>query len=351
VGAPPQTVGACDRLSPAGQWEYIWPTAPSRTGSNPGDTTALVADPFDAGTVWVTANKMGVFKSTNCGGTWTHVNTGRNGPQLDQGGLISMAVDPVDKGTMYIAPIYGAGGIWKSTNGGVDWDQLISPTTDAGKVVQYNIYDSVSMDPQDHRHLVVGTHADCMAPYAPACQAESTDAGATWTFLKLPTKGWEEGAGPWVIDAASWLYAGNSGLWLTTNHGANWKDVTPAGAMAFQGGEVETHSLFHAADGTFYLTSLSGIVKSSDAHTWSLIPNSGGRTVGFAMGGGKLFSSDQWSNSYHVASETDPTTWTKLPPPPALDPTQGAPFLAYDAAHHILYSSNFAGGLWRVVTP
>jgi hypothetical protein len=29
----------------------------------------------------------------------------------------------------------------------------------------------------------------------------------------------------------------------------------------------------------------------------------------------------------------------------------GAPYLAYDAAHHILYSSNFAGGLWRVVTP
>ena len=29
---------------------------------------------------------------------------------------------------------------------------------------------------------------------------------------------------------------------------------------------------------------------------------------------------------------------------------QGAPFLAYDDSHGVLYSSNFGGGLWRLVT-
>jgi hypothetical protein len=63
-----------------------------------------------------------------------------------------------------------------------------------------------------------------------------------------------------------------------------------------------------------------------------------------------MYSSDQWSATYHVASLTDPTKWSSFPPPAALPKDQGAPFLDYDQAHHILYSSNFAGGVWRVVT-
>jgi hypothetical protein len=168
----------------------------------------------------------------------------------------------------------------------------------------------------------------------------------------LPTGGWEEGAGPWVVNANTWLFAG-SHLWLTTDSGATFKnlDPDPAAYYGLSGGEVETHSIPHAADGSYYLGSKSGIIRSTDTgHTWSLIPKSGGETVGFVIGGGQMFASNQWSPTYRVASEGDPQTWTAIVPPPSPG-DKGAPYIDYDTAHHLLYSSNFAYGTWRLVRP
>jgi len=115
---------------------------------------------------------------------------------------------------------------------------------------------------------------------------------------------------------------------------------------------VETHSIARGSDGTYYLTCGQGIVKSSDGgHSWSLIPNFHHRTVGLVMVGGTLFASDEWSTGYYTASENDLTSWTTIPPPAGLASDQGAPYVDYDAAHHILYSSNFAGGTWRLRMP
>jgi hypothetical protein len=341
-GSPMTKASACNGLPAAGTWDNVAP--PGVT-----DTNAVMVDPFDAAIVWLGANNKGVFKSTDCGATWKHVNTGRHGADLDKGGLVSMAADPVAQGVLYTIAIYGAQGMWKSTNGGVDWDPLFPADSEVAKTVQYNFIDSISMDPTNHQHLVIGTHADCAAPYNPTCEAESNDGGATWRLFKQPGSGWQEQAGPFILDASSWVYGAPAGLFLTTDHGATWKDVTPSGA-SFGGGEVENHEIHRGRDGTYYLTTYSGIAKSADGHTWSLIPNSGGRSVGFASCNGQLYSSDQWGSGYHTASDADNTKWSVVPPPPAPG-NMGAPFIDCDAAHHLLYSSNFAGGLWRLVLP
>ncbi len=54
-----------------------------------------------------------------------------------------------------------------------------------------------------------------------------------------------------------------------------------------------------------------------------------------------------------VADEATPGTWTALPAPPAKfnGSILGPIYLEYDEVHHILYSSNFQGGIWRMVTP
>jgi hypothetical protein len=345
------TVSNCSALPAAGQWENISPVvATVGDGSGKNYSEALVADPFNAGTVWLTTGYRGIFKSTDCGATWAHVNTGRNGTQLDSGSPVSFAVDPVNKGVMYTTMIYGPGGVWKSTNSGVDWDQIVP--ADMNQYIPGLNFDSVAMDRNDVRHLVIGLHTNCNGPYAPACALETSDAGAAWRIVKLPTGGWEEGAGPWIVDATTWLYAGTH-IWLTTDDGKNWKnlDPDPAPFWGFSGGEVETHFIPRTADGTYLLTCGQGVVKSTDGRSWSLIPSSGGRAVGFAMGGGRLFNSDQWSTTYRTASESDLTKWTTIPPSPAMVAGQGAPFIDYDAVHHVLYSSTFAGGTWRVVVP
>jgi hypothetical protein len=348
-GAVP--VGACDALPADGTWQAISP--PQIT-----DTAAVIVDPFDPATVWLGTchgsicnvdQPGGIYKSTDCGSTWQQVNTGTNGDMVTQGSEVSMAVDPVARGVLYTADIYGAQGVWKSANGGVDWTPLFPATSEVAQVVQFTFIDSISMDPTDHLHLVVGTHAICAAPYGPNCEAESHDGGMTWRIVQLPGSSWEEQAGPWVLDATSWLYGAPSGLKLTRDSGVTWTDVSPAGSTGFGGGEVENHEIFRGPDGTYYLTSYDGIVRSSDGLSWSLIPNSGGRAVGFAVGDTHLYSSDQWSGTYHSAKISDPTQWTTFPAPPSPG-DQGAPYLAYDAAHHVLYSSNFNGGLWRIVT-
>ena len=49
---------------------------------------------------------------------------------MDQGSHISIAIDPIDRGTMYAVSLFGTHGLWKTTNGGTDWDQLFTPDTD-----------------------------------------------------------------------------------------------------------------------------------------------------------------------------------------------------------------------------
>ena len=350
----------CNHLAASGTWENISPVKTAFDTSNGRNyADAVVVDPFDASTVWHGTGYAGLYKSTDCGATFVRTNTGRSADALQGSALGSMAVDPVNQGVMYTTAFEGANGLFKSTNGGVDWDQLLPASSTVAKAVQSNLVNSVAMDPRDPRHLVIGMHANCLPPYGAVCEAESTDAGATWTVTTVPVPGqsWAPGAGAFILSATSWLFGTySSGLWLTTDRGTTWSNVTPSGASGSTAGKTICVPFYpNPIDGRYYLPSMEGILRStsSDGRTWSLLPNSGGRSVGFAMGGGYLYSADQWSTTYHFASQGDPTKWSTLPgqPAAALPTNLGAPYLAYDAVHHVLYSANFAGGLWRVVTP
>src|SRR5262249_28169365 len=131
---------------------------------------------------------------------------------------------------LYAGSLYGKDlTLLKSTNGGVDWDSLFPPgsevarTVDAGGFLQ-----ELSMDPTDHRHIVVSFHANCKGAYAPMCMAETKDSGASWRLFKGPTNGWGEDSRPLVLNSTTWLYATNlNGLYYTADSGATWEKVGP----------------------------------------------------------------------------------------------------------------------------
>jgi hypothetical protein len=365
---PHPPVGACNDLPAAGQWQSITPA-----GIVTADALAL--DPFELGTIWLGADPNGgatkglggVWKSSDCGANWSHVNSGMNGALVDGAHIWSMALDYVDRGTIYVIGQYGPQGLWKSTNGGVDWTQLLVPGGEVANAAPAGpgnptvaAIGSISMDPTDHLHLIAGTHANCTPPHAPLCQVETRDGGATWSIVdvKIPgATGWIEQAGPYVLDANTTLYATMfNGLWLSSDSGASWQDVTPPEVMGATGGEYTHRPFLRSAGGKYYLpgyANQNGLLESSDGKSWSHIAGSprGAYELGFATGNGKLYLGDFYGKDYEVASESAPSSWAKLPTPPFAANLQGPQSMEYDEAHHVLYSSNFSGGLWRMVTP
>lgn len=328
--------GCADLLAP-GVWEPITP---------PGETftISLVVDPFDPSTVWLGAGK-GFYKSTDCGATWTRRDGGITGLGGDLRNFWSLAADPVDAGTLYVAGGYAPRNLWKTVDGGVNWQPLFPAGSEGNTVFKEVFINNVAMDPTDHRHLTVTVHGECNAPYNPHCMGESFDGGATWRIFRIPFA-WVEGGGGYLVDGSTLLMSDPWGsMNVSTDNGATWSD-------AGSGAQGQTNGpLAKAPDGFFYQPSLFGIVRSADGRSWSHVPGVSGRHVGFTMGGGYLFLSDQWSTTYRMASVSDPTTWATIPPPAPLPADQGSAFISYDPVHRVLYSSNFAGGTWRIVIP
>lgn len=332
------TAGAAEAV-----WENITP--PELTEG----VQAVVMDPQNFATLYLGSTMKGLYKSTDCGANWAHINTGKNGDIIDTGMLWDIDIDPIDPKVLYVINGYGSEiGLWKSSNAGVDWTQLFPADSEVAKTVDYNFASILSIDPKDHNHLVVTMHADCKGAFAPGCQAESKDAGATWRLMKSPTTDSWEGAWPTVLNGTTWLYGlPFDGLWRTADNGASFQDITPEGATGASG------QLYRRADGALFLASLQGVLTSTDdGASWSLIPNSGSLLVGLNGTGTTLYASQQTGPDYFWANEADPTKWEKLS-------TKGMPEahmrggfnLVIDTDHHLLFSSNQPEGLWRLAIP
>ena len=256
------TIGSCDNLGAPGKWENIAPKqTETQQKSGVRQRASVALDPFNVGTLWLGTSVTGdgaggLYKSTDCGATWLHVNTGMNGAKLDVGSMWSLAIDPVDKGTVYVVPTHGAGNLWKSTDGGVSFTPLL-PDGDFAKSFAGNFVASVTIDPTDHLHLVIAPHGGCAGAYAPICNAESKDGGATWRIVKVPGDGWGEATGPYLLNGTSWIST-TGGLWLTKDNGASWKNVKPSNINYITGGEF-THRPFRKSPlGNYYLADPAG---------------------------------------------------------------------------------------------
>ena len=347
MNAPIVSIGNCPSL-PGSGWKEISPP-----GSKYAETTvgmqAIVLRPDMPGVIYAGADSNGIYKSSDCGATWAKVNTGRNKDAMNSGRPWSFVIDPVVPDVMYVIQGYGAAGLWKTTNAGVDWDQVFSNEV----LAEFTLSDSVMLDPSDHTHLVVQSHG-CTSKGV-TCVAESTDSGATWSLVKIPIE-WSENSSTVIVDRTTWLHATMAaGLWRTTDSGRTWKNVAPAGA----GGAICNYYqpyLFQDKDGAYYLSAWTAPSnqsmmrsKPNDTSSWSLMTfgNSPGGTTIFPTKE-HVFWSHQWDLHYFMASRNDLSQWTSFPTPPNV--SNGGVYLAYDETHRVLYSSNFKAGLWQIMT-
>lgn len=117
-----------------GEWQDITPVE----FTNPFnlETTCVVVNPVDQ-SVYASAHSRtndqvcpqcpkvgtGLYKSTDCGGTWTKVS---QVPDFEVGACFFLIVDPVEPSTLYYVNGYSDGimTLWKSTDGGSNFTPL-----------------------------------------------------------------------------------------------------------------------------------------------------------------------------------------------------------------------------------
>jgi hypothetical protein len=355
-GRPP--VGPCDDLPDPGTWQDITPPGMSSKPAVNGTVgAAIIVDPFDPRSVWLgTGNENDeIWRSDDCGATFTQVNTGPGsvGDGATYGGVgdgaqWSMQIDPVESGVLYAVSGYGAQSLWKTTDGGFSWTDVLAGS-EYESHADYRFVNNVSLDPTDHEHLVVSTHGACKAPYDPSCIGETKDGGRSWRALKAP-EGWVEGGGLILVKGGLWIWCGSSML-VTTDAGESWSEALAGGGSCEA--EYTIRSFVPAANGKYYLGSRDGVLRSADGAAWEHVPDTSGTMVMIAQGSKQVFAANQWQPSLRRAGLDDDETWTELPAPSQISQGSdgGIPFLAYDDAHGILYASMFSGGVARMVAP
>ncbi len=344
---PPHVVGACDKLGAVGVWDNITP--PGANLSEYGMVSVQVS-PHNSAVVYAPAENSGLFKSSDCGATWQHINQGEVGKSLDKGSLL-LVLDPIDANVLYASALYGPNGLFKSTNGGIDWVQILSKEVVAA-APHGGFVGHIEMDPSDHLHLLVSWHSVCAAPYTQACFAETKDGGKTWVMRNLDPA-WVGGEGTTLLflDSATWLFLSQSnGMWRSVDQGTHWT-LVPGVNISHAAGQ-----LYRTKAGAFFLGSANGILHSVDGATWTAVPNSGTLIAGMTGDGTSIWASSSYPHGaarappafepYLLATESQPMKWTKLASPLM---TTGGAVLSYDEDHHVLYSSNFWVGAFRVV--
>ena len=357
--AEPPPVGSCDALPAPGTWQNVTPPGQSSKPAVNGTVgAALIVDPFDARRVWLGTGSENdeIWRSDECGAKWTRVNNGPGsvGDGITYGGVgdgaqWSMQADPEAKGVLYAVSGYGAQSLWKTTDGGQSWKDVLAGS-EYETHADYRFVNNVSLDPADHLHLVVSTHGGCSAPYDPNCIAETKDGGSSWKVMKAP-EAWTEGGGLIIVKGGLWIWCGSK-MMISKDGGTSWSSDALAGGGSCEA-EYTTRPFVPSANGHYYLGSREGVLRSADGAKWEHLAGTSGTLVMVTQGSKEVFAANQWQPSIRSARLDSDQTWSDLPTPPqiAQGSDGGIPFLAYDDTHRILYASMFSGGVARLVVP
>jgi photosystem II stability/assembly factor-like uncharacterized protein len=215
------------------QWEFA---GPINIG---GRIVDIEFNPQDPSMVYAGSATGGVFKSTDMGVTWF--------PVFDDQSVLpigDIAVDPVNPNVIYVGTgeangghnNFAGGGVFKSTDAGNTWQFLgLHETVSIGRII---------IDPSNTSNIYLAAVGSYFAPNPERGIYKSTDAGSTWfksLFVSDSTGGIDivmDQTNPSFLMAAMWervrrpnsshLYGPSSGIYRTTDAGANWQKLSPS---------------------------------------------------------------------------------------------------------------------------
>jgi photosystem II stability/assembly factor-like uncharacterized protein len=248
------TFGGLYKSTNAGDsWTIILPIAFNISNR----LTALVIDPSNTSIIYALSDPGGMFKSTDGGIAWQQINNGLNFIPM-----LSLAIDPNNPSTLYVGDYRG---LSKSVNGGASWSDSSTGIVPPGGS---NI-NALVIDPSNSRTIYAGTTGSNALVY------KSTNAGDSWT----PSSNGLSFAGvkAMLIDPRnpSILYAGlngtNGGMYKSIDGGANWTPINNGLDSNHLISLVQSLAIDPVHTSTLYLGGFdSGVFRSTDGGAnWS----------------------------------------------------------------------------------
>lgn len=317
----------------------------------------------DPAIVFVSADKAGIWKTTDASKTWKRLGnpngyfTATGTDYLED--ACNIAVDPNDPKHVYATEGVDGGrdGFWISTDGGDTWTKPAGFNALTAKLggAAFDVVE-MSVDPADFKHIIVSSHSDwaVTAGYSSGIM-ESRDGGTTWVEHLPPGDAWAAGTKGVAIlhdprnnqgNGDTWLVCDEgAGFWRTTDAGKNWTKVSDAHAP--HGGNRH----YYANDGALYVGAVYHPMRSTDnGVTWQSVDSLPSSTyIAFTGTGDRIYTQAYTDGSpvaFRTSADNDGITWAQ---DTAQGVTQGSSWsMVFDPVNHIVYSANRWGGLWAL---
>lgn len=224
----------------------------------------------------------GVRKSTDGGLTWSRADSGMHAGLY---GILSvLEIDPVHPETLYVGYTepYG-GGFNRSMNGGQSWEQLEGGMLSSGIT-------AIALNPENTQILYTGTGGV-------GAINKSMDGGESWVRLDFPEVGIVNDLlvhpnHPGTIYTGTWLY----GFYTSTDGGISWEEantglpdvafvkkiaLSSSGDLYIAVYDGENGSVYAASEDTFQWTALDDLMDQGIIHALTVTSS------GMILAGGK----------------------------------------------------------------
>ncbi|OSY89050.1 hypothetical protein WH52_02820 [Tenacibaculum holothuriorum] len=240
-------------IKPFERWKYHWSFY-----TKPDGTLAPAEDLWSA---WKQKKQMSLHQKNSNTSNWvskgpyTHTNTASW--SAGQGRVNVVAIDPSNQNTYYVGT--PAGGIWKSTDAGLNWIPLTDNLPQIG-------VSGIAIHPTNSNIIYIATGDDDANDSYSVGVWKSIDGGSTWNNTGAipgsPTDMSEIYINPNSTETV--LVASSSGVHKTTNGGNTW--VTKLN------GDIEDIKMKPGDSSIWYATSNDTFYKSTDSgETFSAI--------------------------------------------------------------------------------
>ncbi len=233
------------------------PTDPD--GASGGRVNGLATVTGDNSIFYAASEWGGLFKSTDSGRTWAHLDGHVPTATWD------VEVDPGNRNRVYATSFYDGrvtskAGISVSTNAGVTWTKPATATPPVGfciSAVRRNEPSAfgIAIDPDNSRNVYVGTNCGL---------AISNDRGATWRFVDPTPADRADNIWDVVVHHGGIIdFCGDDGHQRSTDGGTTWTTATganplPGGRCSIAASPDESYVLFAVVGTTIFESDNAG---------------------------------------------------------------------------------------------